>query len=351
MRTYRQLNLDERYQIQTRIGLKHSISEIARALGRHPSTISRELERNSAPIPPCHYAFRNPKPKYYALPADRKTRRRRVAKGAAQRKIKGELQELVESKLRLSWSPEQISARLRSELGIIVSHETVYQHILRNKETLWFYRRCLRFGGSKHHRFKTSRVATALRSGIEARPKEANERAELGHWERDCVLGKRGESALLTFVDRKSRYVRLAHISNVNSANVESATLDALHGLPAKTLTNDNGVEFKRAQYLTSNVAVPIYFCNPHSPWERGSVENANGLLRQYFPKGYDFDKLPSWAPSAVENTLNFRPRKVLGFKTPHEVFHNTTIQLMKDPSMHFGLEFSQIRQFSRYLI
>lgn len=346
MRTYQQLSLDERYQIQARLGLKQDVATIAKALRRHPSTIYRELARNSAPIPPAHYAFRNPTAKYNALPASRKAARRRIAKGAAQRKIHGELQQLVEAKLRLSWSPEQICARLRSELGIRLSHETVYQHILRDSKTLGFYRYCLRFGGYKQFRFKKSRMAEktrARKNWIEQRPDEANQRSELGHWERDSLLGKRGESALLTLVDRKSRYIRLVHVPKLECDAVAAATADALKNHPVRTITNDNGTEFRRDESLQNKMDIPIYFCNPSSPWERGSVENANGLLRQYFPKGYDFDTLPPWAPSAVENTLNFRPRKVLGFKTPHEVFHKTSLQLMKDPAMHFGLEFSGV--------
>ena len=351
MRTYRQLSLDERYQIQTLVGLKQNVASIAASLGRHPSTIYRELLRNSAPIPPCQLTDRNPTAKYYALPADRKTRRRRIAKGAGQRKVTGELQELVENKLRLSWSPEQISARMKAELGVTISHETIYQHILRNRETLWFYRHCLRRAGGKRHRPKTSRIMAVKRGRIEDRPAEANERTEIGHWERDCLLGKKGESAFLTLIDRKSRYVRLAHVRNVTSKAIDGATLDALKDVSVKTMTNDNGVEFQGAYIERNKSAIPVYYCNPHSPWERGSVENVNGLLRQYFAKGYDFDSLPSWAPFAVENTLNFRPRKVLGYKTPHEVFHNTTIQLMKDPAMHFGLEFSVSRYIGIYFI
>jgi transposase, IS30 family len=350
MRTYRQLSLDERYQIQTRVALKQNVATIAKALERHPSTIYRELERNSAPIPPCQFTERNPTAKYYALPADRKTRRRRVAKGAGQRKLTGELQQLVENKLRLSWSPEQISARLKAELAVTISHETIYQHILRNRDTLWFYRHCLRRAGGKRHRPKTSRISAVKRGRIEDRPAQANERTELGHWERDCLLGKRGESALLTLVDRKSRYVRLAHVPTVTSKAIHAATLDALKGMCMKTMTNDNGVEFQGAYINRNKVSIPVYYCNPHSPWERGSVENVNGLLRQYFPKGCDFDRLAPWGPSAVENTLNFRPKKVLGFKTPHEVFHNTTLKLMKDPSMHFGLEFSLSKTKGVYL-
>jgi transposase, IS30 family len=335
MRTYEQLSLDERYQIQTRLGLHESAASIARAIGRHPSTIYRELSRNSDTS--CVHP-------YLAARAAKLARRRRVVKGERQRKIQGALKELVESKLRLSWSPEQICGRLAIEQGISLSHETIYQHVLRDSERLGFYRYCLRFGGYKQHRFKKSRMAERTRerkNWIEDRPLEANDRTELGHWERDCVLGKRGDSALLTMVDRRSRYVVIRRIENLNTDAVAAATLTALRGLPARTLTNDNGVEFQRDESLQRKLGIPIYFCNPKSPWERGTVENMNGLIRQYFPKGSDFDAMPAWAPAAVENTFNFRPRKVLGYKTPYEIVGNQSVNLMTDKTMHFGLEYS----------
>jgi transposase, IS30 family len=348
MRTYRQLSLDERYQIQAGVRLKQSAPEIAKALGRSPSTIYRELARNADPMFASDLVRRTLPPassKYNAQRAQGRATKRRVVKGEAQRKIVGELQTMVEMKLRLGWSPEQICGRLRDELDITLSHETIYQHILRDSKQLGFYRYCLRFGGYKHHRFKKSKMAERTRqrkNRIEDRPVEANQRTELGHWERDLLLGKRSGSCLLTIEDRKSRYIRLRHIRRPDVEVVADATMEALDGLPLKTITNDNGIEFQRDESMQKRTGVKIYFCNPHSPYERGSVENTNGLIRQYFGKSYDFDSLPPWAPSAVEETLNFRPRKVLGFKTPHEVFNGTSIQLIKDPAMHFGLEFSR---------
>jgi IS30 family transposase len=338
--SWRHLTLDERYQIQVMRG-KHSQAEIARALGRSPSTICRELSRNSEPS----YTHL-----YLAARADKKTRARRAAKGAASRKIQGKVQELVEQKLRLSWSPEQICGRLESELGVSISHETIYQHILRDN-TLPFavskrLRYCLRFGGYQHHRFKKSRMAErtrARKNWIDSRPKAANERRELGHWERDLLLGKRGGAALLTMVDRKSRYLLVEHVPLVDAETVGELTLKALrpHRRVTKTMTNDNGVEFQRDQQLQSKLGVPIFFTEPAAPWQRGSVENANGLIRQYLRKGKRLDSLPPWVTTALEQTLNFRPRKTLGYRTPHEVFFNQELQLMTGPLLRFGLEIS----------
>ncbi len=225
-----------------------------------------------------------------------------------------------------------------------VSHETIYQHILRDSKNLGFYRYCLRFGGYKHHRFKKSKVAERTherKTWISDRCAKANNRSELGHWERDTLLGKRGEPALLTMIDRRSRYMRVALVPDLEADTVADATIRRLAGHVTKTVTNDNGVEFQRDEKLSSKMGIPIIFCDPHSPWQRGSIENANGLIRQYFPKGMSLASMPGWVGAAVENTLNFRPRKVLGYRTPYEVFHKKRLRFTKDDDMHFGLEFS----------
>jgi len=335
---YRQLSLDERYQIQALLRAHWSQSDIARGLGRAPSTISRELARNADP--------RAAQP-YLAMRASKRTHRRRVEKGIASRKIRGALKVLVERKLRLSWSPEQISGRLKFESCFNISHETIYQHIIRNThEHRGYLRYCLRFGGYKHHRCKKSKHAErtrARKNWIDARPADANERRTIGHWERDCIVGKPDSAAMLTMVDRKSRYTRLRRVSKLNTAEVGEATANLLAPYRAinKTLTNDNGREFQRDNEMTKEIKIPIYFCDPASPWQRGSVENANGLIRQYVRKGTDLAKLPDWVETAVEDTLNHRPRKILGYRTPHEVFYGQSLNLIRKRAMHFGLEFS----------
>jgi IS30 family transposase len=282
---------------------------------------------------------------YSAEAAARAAHQRRVDKSARCRKIRGTLQRVIERKLRLSWSPEQISGRLRLERGVRISHETIYQHVLRDCRQLGRLRYCLRFGGYKQHRFKKSKMAERThkrKNWLAQRPAGANDRTQLGHWERDCVLGQRGQSALLTIVDRKSRYTRIRHVKKLDTDHVARATIEALamHRRVTKTLTNDNGVEFQRDQLLQKKLRIPIYFCEPSSPWQRGSVENLNGLVRQYVPKGADMDALPSWMPRALEETLNNRPRKTLGYRTPHEAFYGKRMTLIASQRMHFGLEF-----------
>jgi transposase, IS30 family len=334
---YQQLTLDERYQLQALRKSGSSRAEIARELGRHPSTISRELRRNSDPT--CAHP-------YLPQRAAKWAHQRRVAKSEKSRKIRGALQQDIEQKLRLSWSPEQISGRLWLEKGIRISHETIYQHVLRDSRRQGFLRYCLRFGGYKHHRFKKSKVGERTRrrrNWLAQRPEAANHRTELGHWERDCVLGRRGESVLLTIVDRKSRYTRIRHVTKLDTEHVARATVDALsgHRRITKTITNDNGVEFQRDAELQVKMRIPIFFTDPSSPWQRGSIENLNGLVRQYVPKHTDMDAMPSWVPRALEETLNFRPRKTLGYRTPHEAFYRERLSLIANRRMHFGLEFS----------
>jgi IS30 family transposase len=333
--SYRQLTLDERYQVQSLCALGFSNVDIARKLGRHPSTISRELRRNASAAS-----------RYKASAAQAAARARRVVKGERSRKIRGWLLELVEKKLRLSWSPEQISGRLRLELGVRLSHESIYMHVLRDARRGGVLRYCLRFGGYKHHRFRKSKVGerTRLRKGwLRQRCAAANNRTQLGHWERDCVLGQRGRAALLTMVDRKSRYTRIRRVQKVDTEHVAPATIDALDsGVGVvNTITNDNGAEFQRDASLQKKMGIPIYFTDPSSPWQRGSIENLNGLIRQYVPKGADIDKLPAWTTQALEETLNFRPRKTLGYRSPHEVHFRQRLALISNQRMHFGLEFS----------
>lgn len=338
--SYRQLTRDERYQIQALKTQGAHQAEIARRLGRRSSTISRELRRNSthSDVLGTYYS---------AVHAEQRVATRRKLKGRNQRRIRGELQTLVEQKLRLAWSPEQISGRLRQELAIKLSHETVYQHVLRDSvEQRGMLRYCLRFGGYKHHRFRKSRHSARTRERklhIGDRPAAANERAEQGHWERDCIVGAAGGAALLTLVERKTRFTRIRRISKVQADAAAEATIDALRAhRGVKTVTNDNGVEFGRDEALRAALGVPIYFCDPSSPWQRGSVENTNGLIRQYVAKGTDIATLDTRLAQAIEDSLNHRPRKTLDWRTPYEEEWNKRTKLMSGTKMmRLGLEFS----------
>lgn len=335
---HRQLTLEERYHIEVWFKEGCSQTEIGRRLRRNASTISRELRRNSV--------WKG----YAALRAQKTAHQRRIEKGERSRKIQGELKDLIEQKLKLSWSPEQISGRLELERGIRITHETIYQHVLRDSQQRGILRYCLRFGGYKHHRFKKSRMAEKTRqrkNWIEQRPAAANERREIGHWERDCVVGTKsgGGAVLLTIVDRKARYTRIRRVAKQRAADVGAATVEALapHVAITKTVTNDNGVEFQHDETLQRELGVPIYFTEPSSPWQRGSIENLNGLVRQYIRKGTNIAALPEWTTNAIEETLNNRPRKCLSYRTPHEAFYEEKTTLLKGSLMRLGLEFSRL--------
>lgn len=336
---YRQLTLDERYQIAALLKRTSNAAEIARELGRHPTTITRELARNRN-----DRRYLSPAP-YLPTRAQAQAKARRDAKAARSRKIQGDLQIVIEQKLRLGWSPEHISGRLATEARVSITHETIYQHVLRDAKAKGTLRYCLRFGGYRHHRFKKSRMAERTRQRkhwLDERPSGANDRTELGHWERDCVLGVRGGAGLLTLLDRKSRYVIIKHVDRVDTEHVAAATLEAFAGVRVASLTNDNGVEFQRDEALQRKLGAKIYFCDPSSPWQRGSVENANGLIRQYVPKGTSIDDINPAVASMIAETLNHRPRKVLGFRTPHEAFFDEDLPLLTEPALlRFGLEFS----------
>lgn len=335
--SYRQLTLDERYHIQVDLKDHLSQAEIARRLGRHPSTISRELKRNERP---------ESLQLYLAERANHIARQRRRDKGERCRKIRGPLKEIVEERLRWSWSPEQICGRLWRERGIRLSHETIYQHVLRDCRQRGYLRYCLRFGGYKHYRFKKSRMAERTRARkrwLDQRPAAANDRTEIGHWERDCIVGAHGGAVLLTMIDRHSRYSRIRRVGRQTADAVATATRELLAPFwsETKTLTNDNGREFAQDEALQQQLGVPIYFTEPAAPWQRGSIENLNGLVRQYIPKGTRLETLPAGVEEALEETLNQRPRKNLSFRTPFEVFFDEERILMNQETVHFGMKFN----------
>lgn len=338
MKCYSQLTLEQRYQIEAGISMRLENSEIAERIGVHRSTVYREVKRNGERHGSWVW--------YTAKRAEKRAMARRKEKGVNERKIQGALKRLIEAKLSLSWSPEQIAGRLREERDVRISHETIYQHVLRDCRQGGQLRYCLRFGGYKHHRFKKSRyaeISRQRRKSLDKRPQEANERSTIGHWERDLVQSTRNGPCILTVVDRKSRLSLLRWLSRRDQAETERETLQALEPLAdvSQTLTNDNGYEFKKPAELERRLGLDVYFTDPSAPWQRGTVENMNGLIRQYFAKRGKFDSGHAWLAPAIEQTLNFRPRKTLGYKTPHEVFYGDKLKLLEGPLSRLGLEYS----------
>nr|WP_143467152.1 IS30 family transposase [Lentzea kentuckyensis] len=331
----RYLSLEEREEIAVLRAEKLSMREIGRRLGRSASTISRELERNSLPL-------RKERPtmprKYRATVAQAKAERR--AKRPKQAKLAGDdrLRAVVQDGLARRRSPRQISARLRldfpDEPEMRVSHETIYQSLyVQGRGAL---RRelaaCLRTGRALR---RPRRQAQARRARaperipgmvlISERPAEADDRAVPGHWEGDLIIGKDHKSQIGTLVERSTRFCLLLHLTGRDAATVHDAMIEAITALPAalrQSLTWDQGQEMARHKDIAIATGLDIYFCDPHSPWQRGTNENTNGLLRQYFPKGTDLSIHSREHLEFVAAELNDRPRETLGWKTPAEALH-----------------------------
>ena len=311
MSSYHRLTQEERYQIQGWIKSHTSIREMASLLGRAPSSISRELRRNK-----CGRV-------YHASRANKLARKRRSSIGPPKR-IDSKLKGYIDTDLGQQWRPEQISGSLRRR-GLIISHETIYQYIFEDfKRGGELYKNLAR-----KRKFRRSRkVARNLRNvgkrsytnWIDKRPAIVELRSRIGDFERDTLLGKARGPVLLTIVDRTSRLTKIAKISGVNSVQTHLATLNLLKGFKVHTITNDNGAEFALHYLTAKELKAKVYFNHPYSSWQRGTNENTNGLIRQYFPKGTDFTKVSEKEIQIIEDKLNNRPRKCLGYKTPLEV-------------------------------
>ena len=312
MRPYTHLTHEQRYQIYALLKAKHTQSEIARILGVHRSTISRELSRN---IAAHHYA---------PNVAHRLALHQRQDKAA--RRIAPTTWGLVEEKMRREqWSPEQISGWLRREHDLAVSHESIYRHVRADKTQGGSLHRHLRCRKKHRKRYGTPRRSGSIanRTSIEERPTVVDRRERLGDWEADTIVGKPGKAVLVSLVDRRSRLTRLAKAPRKAAAEVEHAMARVLEPLVDRvhTVTCDNGSEFARHLSLSFSLKAQFFFAHPYASWERGLNENTNGLVRQYFPKGTDFTTITDEEIQAVMDKLNTRPRKALGYRTPNEAF------------------------------
>lgn len=317
MRTYIQLTREQRYQIYALQKMDHNQTAIAKAIGVDKSTISRELVRNKG------------QRGYRPIQAHNKAlERRRKAKSF----IQAETWELVEEKLRQDWSPEQITGWLMKHHGNTVSHEWIYQHILADKRaggTLYKHLRCQKKRRKRYGSYDR-RGKIPNRVSIDKRPSIVDERQRLGDWEIDTVIGKGHRGALVTLTERKSRLALLQKVDCCKAVVVTNATVSILepHSEKVHTITGDNGKEFADHETIAKKLKTDFYFAHPYASWERGTNENTNGLIRQYFPKDTDFLKITEDETKLVMEKLNHRPRKCLGFQTPFEVFFNNKVAL-----------------------
>lgn len=317
---YKQLTYEQRCQIYALRKRGLSSRQIGADIGVSHETVLREVRRNGGGR---GYRYKQAEEKS-------RTRRRRSRKP---RKLTKALAALVEEKLSLQWSPEQIAGWLKRQDSAVtggptVSHETIYRHIWRDKKEgggLWLnLRRRARRYQRRGKDGKTLRGRILGRVDIDQRPDIVALRQRVGDWEADSVVGAKGRGgAILSLVDRKSRLTRLAKTKNRTAPSVSTALVAAIRrgGRPVKTITFDNGKEFAQHQTIAKALRADTFFAKPYHAWERGTNENTNGLIRQYFPKRMDFATITQADVRLVERLLNDRPRKCLDFQTPNQVF------------------------------
>ena len=316
---YTHLTQEERYQIHSMRRQGISQACIAAELGRCASSISRELARNSTD--------KGYKPKQAQLQAELRQSQRRNA-----HQFEDSHWKLVEIYLRLHLSPQQVSDRLALEGRLSISTESIYQYAYADKAQggdLVTYLRCQKVRRKRYASGHERRGVLKNRIGIEHRPAVVDLKNRIGDWEGDTVIGKGHKGALVTLVERKSRYTLAHPLPSKHSSGVTQAIVELLrpHKKVCKTLTFDNGKEFAEHEFIGSCLDAKVYFAHPYCSWERGLNENTNGLLRQFFPKKSSLLKVTKAQVDEAVYLLNHRPRKCLGYRTPHEVFYNLPVR------------------------
>jgi len=327
MKTYYRLTFEEREEISRLLSQKCSFNAIAKYLERDKGTISREVNQGTG----NKYVYR-------AIRAQNRARRKSAKRRKGKRKIDKNrgLKKEIMAKMKLRWSPEQIANFLKERYpqnkDMRISHEAIYTYLYvlpkgqLKKELLSYLRQ------GKKRRYKRNRknqtgIERKLEdmTSIEERPVEVAERTVPGHWEGDLIIGKNRRSALGTLVERTSRTTILVPLENREAATVRKSFAREIKQVPHQlklTLTYDQGREMAEHKLFTKQTEVKVYFAHPGSPWERGTNENTNGLLRQFFPKGTDFNKTSRREIKKVQHLLNGRPRKTLNWQTPYEIFN-----------------------------
>lgn len=282
-------------------------SEIAEAIGFSQSTVSKELKRNRG------------ERGYREKQAETKAAKRKKAKRPRETVMTEEMGEQVEKRLRDKHSPEQISGALL-RMGQRVSHETIYRHIKRDRENGGDLYLCLRINGKRRYRRRSKAGRGGQipgRVGLEKRPAVVEKKVRYGDWEADLIEGRKGTGYLLSLYERKSQLGKLIYLETKSAKSTTSAIIEALSHYRVKTITYDNGLEFSGHLEVTEVLGAKGYFCAPYHSWEKGGVENFNGLVRQYYPKGSDFSTITGPGLEASETQLNERPRKSLGYLSP----------------------------------
>lgn len=329
-KTYRCLTNREREEISRLLAAGASQAEIARRLHRHPATISREIIRNGGYRPRSTYRAFSAGRKAAAAASSRRLGKSRLAQ-------EERLRQYVLAGLKQEWSPREIQERLEKEypldISMRISHEAIYRYIYvlprgeLRKTLIKALRQEHKYRRKKEHaKSQENRGKIAEMLSIEERPKEVADRSVPGHWEGDIILGLHRKTGLGTLVERTTRYTLLVSLGrNKGASAVRRAYARAFRSIPTelkKTLTYDQGKEMLEHKRFTIDTGIRVYFAHPGSPWERGTNENTNGLIRQYFPKGTDFAKVSRYQIKRVQRRLNDRPRAVLNYEKPDEVIN-----------------------------
>jgi IS30 family transposase len=307
---YQHVTRDQRSQIYAYKSIGLSLRDIAKNLDKNVSTISREISRNTG--------LRG----YRISQADTRANERRSNASRTPKKFTEALKIEINSKLLEEWSPEQISGRFKLDENSI-SHESIYQHIWRDKRAGGQLYKHLRHSGKKYNKRssgKAGRGCIPNRVDITLRPSIVEEKSRVGDWEGDTIISAGSRAAILSYVDRHSKFTLLKKIGKKTAENVRKATVEKMGTLPVLTITYDNGKEFSGHEDIAKDLNVQCFFAAPYHSWERGLNEHTNGLVRQYLPKLFDFNDVTDDEMQFIENRLNNRPRKVLEYKTPFEM-------------------------------
>lgn len=318
---YNQLTEEERYQVYAYMKAGFTQKAIAQQLNRHASTICREVGRNQG--------LKGYRPKQaHSLSEQRRSMAHKYCK------LTGNVKQQIHQLLAQDLSPEQIAGYLSKMKIVDLSHETIYRYIYTDQLAggqLYLRLRHIPKGYRKRYGSYQKRGQILDRVSIEARPAIVERKTRLGDWEGDTIIGKGRTSALLTLVERKSLYTVIIKLADRSASGLADKLTNAMQPCADlfKTLTVDNGKEFAQHKRIAKSLNAKVYFAHPYSSWERGINENTNGLIRQYFPKGTDFNQVTDQQIKQVMQRLNYRPRKTRDYKTPHEVFLGQTVDLL----------------------
>ena len=313
---FKHLTQEQRYHIEAYKKAGYSNKLIAKEIGVAPSTVGRELKRNSSPV----------QGRYGANSAHEMAILRKSANSSVPSKMRGDTLLIIEEYIQKDWSPEQVAAMLQIEYNISISFVHIYNYIYEDKKRDGTLHTHLRFYNKKRRVKYGTRCSNGLKNrvSISKRDKIVEEKKRLGDFEMDTIIGKGKRGAITTIVDRASAFVKISIPTTKKAIDIEKESLRLL--TPFKeiihTITSDNGLEFANHENISKALNCNYYFCHPYSSWERGLNEYTNGLIRQYIPKGSSFENITQERIQEVEDKINHRPRKNLGWRTPYEVFY-----------------------------